>query len=153
LAEHGVEVGLHRIRCLRKKLGLCCKQKRRFKATTDSKHDLPIAPNLLDQRFTVEAPDRVWTGDLTYIATDEGWLYLAGLKDLYSGEIVGYAMGERMTRHLVMKALFRAVSLRRPASGLIQHTDRGPVLLRRVSCTDSAIRHASIDESTWELLR
>lgn len=98
LADHGVKIGLHRIRRLRRKLGLRCKQKRKFKATTDSKHNLPIAPNLLDQRFTTEAPDQVWTGDLTYIATDEGWLYLAGLKDLYSGEIVGYAMGERMTR-------------------------------------------------------
>lgn len=67
----------------------------------------------------------MWTGDLTYIATDEGWLYLAGLKDLYSGEIVGYAMGERMTRHLVMQALFRAVSLRRQPPGMIHHTGRG----------------------------
>lgn len=125
LAEHGVQVGVHRIRRLRKKLGLRCKQKRKFKATTDSKHNLPIAPNLLEQRFTAEAPNQAWVGDLTYIATDEGWLYLAGLKDLYSGEVVGYAMGERMTRHLVMQALFRAVSLRRPAPGLIQHTDRG----------------------------
>jgi putative transposase len=125
LAEHGVQIGLHRIRRLRKKLGLRCKQKRKFKATTNSKHSLPVAPNLLEQRFVTEAPDQVWTGDITYIATDEGWLYLAGLKDLYSGEIVGYAMGERMTRQLVMQALFRAVSLRRPPPGVIQHTDRG----------------------------
>ena len=125
LAAHGVQVGLHRIRRLRKKLGLRCKQKRKFKVTTDSKHGLPIAPNLLEQRFAVEAPDQAWCGDLTYIATDEGWLYLAGLKDLHSGEIVGYAMGERMTRQLVMQALFRAVAQRRPAPGLIHHTDRG----------------------------
>jgi putative transposase len=130
LTEHGVEIGLHRIRRLRTKPGPRCKQKRKFKATTDSKHNLPVAPNLLAQKFVAEAPDQVWTGDLTYIATDEGWLYLAGLKDLYSGEMVGYALGERMTRHLVMQALFRAVSLRRPAPELIQHTDRGsPVLL------------------------
>jgi putative transposase len=94
-----VEVGLHRIRRLRKKLGLRCKQKRKLKATTDSSHNLPIAPNLLDQRFTAEAPG-LWTGDLTYIATDEGWLYLAGLKDLYSDEIVGYAMGEQARREI-----------------------------------------------------
>jgi transposase InsO family protein len=74
-----VEVGLHRIRRLRKKLGLRRKQKRKFKATTDSKHNLPIAPNLLDQKFTTEAPDQVWTGDPTYIATDERWLYLASM--------------------------------------------------------------------------
>lgn len=78
LAAHGVQVGLHRIRRWRKKLGLRCKQKRKFKATTDPKHTLPVALNLLEQRFTAEAPDRVWTGDLRYIATDEAWLYVAG---------------------------------------------------------------------------
>jgi transposase InsO family protein len=86
--------------------------------------------NLLGQRFATEAPDQVWAGDLTYIVTDDGGLYLARLKDLYSGEIVGYTMDEHMARQLVMRALFRAVSLRRPPPGLIQHTDRGsPVLL------------------------
>jgi len=130
LAEHGVQVGMHRIRRLCKKLGLHCKQKRKCKATTDSKHNLPVAPNLLGQRCATEAPDQVWTGDLTYIATDEGWLYLAGLKHLYSGEIVGYAMGERMTRHSVMQALFRAVSLRPPATRRDStHQPRPPTLL------------------------
>lgn len=99
---------------MRKKLGLGCTQKRKFKATTNSKHDLPVSPNLLNQQFSVSAPDQAWCGDITYIATDEGWLYLAGLKDLYSGEIVGYAMSERMTKDLVMQVLFRAVSSRRP---------------------------------------
>lgn len=125
LEEHGVCVGVHRIKRLRRKLGLRCRQKRKFKATTNSKHDLPVAPNLLGQDFSVAAPDQAWCGDITYIATGEGWLYLAGLKDLYSGEIVGYAMSERMTKNLVMQALFRAVSIRRPKPGLIQHTDRG----------------------------
>jgi putative transposase len=78
-----------------------------------------------EQNFAATAPNQAWCGDITYIATDEGWLYLAGLKDLYSGELVGYAMGERMTKHLVMQALFRAVASRRPAPGLIHHTDRG----------------------------
>jgi putative transposase len=85
----------------------------------------PVSPHLLNQEFSVSAPDQAWCGDITYIATDEGWLYLAGLKDLYSGEIVGYAMSERMTKDLEMQALFRAVSSRRPKPGLIQHTDRG----------------------------
>ncbi len=125
LADHGVVVGVHRIKRLRKKLGLRCKQKRRLKATTDSRHTLPIAPNLLNQDFTCSAPNQVWSGDITYIATDEGWLYLAGLKDLFSGELVGYAMSERMTRHLVMQALFRATATHRPPPGLIHHTDRG----------------------------
>lgn len=125
LAANGIQVGLHRIRRLRQKLGLHCRQKRRFKVTTDSNHTLPVAPNLLEQRFTAAAPDLVWSSDITYIDTEEGWLYLAALKDLCSGEIVGYAMDERMTRHLVMQALFRAASLRRPAPGLIVHSDRG----------------------------
>ncbi len=84
LADHGVAVGVHRIRRLRKKLGLKCKQKRRFKATTDSRHGLPLAENLLEQRFQASAPSQVWLTDITYIPTDEGWLYLAGHKDVYT---------------------------------------------------------------------
>ena len=75
----------------RRELGLRCRQKRKFKVTTDSRHHLPIAPNLLDQQFSVSAPNRVWVTDITYVATDEGWLYLAGIKDLFNGELVGYA--------------------------------------------------------------
>jgi putative transposase len=123
LSDHGVRVGIHRIKRIRKKLGLRCRQKRKFKATTDSKHALPVAPNLLERQFTVEAPNRAWVTDITYIATDEGWLYLAGVKDLFSGEVVGYAMSERMTKSLVMKALFRACATKRPGKGLIHHSD------------------------------
>lgn len=86
LERHGVHVGVCRIKRLRRKLGLRCRQKRKFKATTYSRRDLPVAPNLLQQDFAVSAPDQAWCGDITYIATDEGCLYLAGLKDLYSGE-------------------------------------------------------------------
>ena len=93
--------------------------------TTDSRHHLPIAPNLLDRQFSVSAPNRVWVTDITYVATDEGWLYLAGIKDLFNGELVGYALDERMTQNLVMQALFRAVAARRPARGLVHHSDRG----------------------------
>lgn len=125
LDERGVQLGVHRINRLRKKLGLRCWQKRKFKATTDSKHDLPVAPNLLNRDFIVTVPDQAWCGDITYIATDEGWLYLAGLKVLFSGELVGYAMSERMTKHLVMQTLFRAVVSQRLAAGLIHHTNRG----------------------------
>jgi putative transposase len=99
--------------------------KRKFKATTNLMHTLPVAPNLLNQDFKVSGPKQAWCGDITYIATDEGWLYLAGLKDLFSGEVVGYAMSERMTEQMVMQALFRAVASHRPPAGLIQHTDRG----------------------------
>jgi len=125
LAEHGIQVGIWRIRRIRKKLGLRCKQKTKFKATTDSKHTLPVAGNLLGQQFKVYEPNTVWVSDITYIPTDEGWLYLAGHKDLFTGEIVGYAMGERLSRNLVSQSLFRAVVAKRPANGLLHHSDRG----------------------------
>ena len=91
LAAHGIKVGICRIRRIRKKLGIRCKQIKKFKATTDSKHTLPVAENLLNQQFTATAPDRVWLSDITYISTKEGWLYCAAHKDLFNGEIVGYA--------------------------------------------------------------
>jgi transposase InsO family protein len=125
LAEHGVRVGICRIKRIRRKLGIRCKQKRKFKATTDSKHKLPVAENILSQHFTVTAPNKVWTSDITYVPTDEGWLYVAGHKDLFSGNIVGYAMGERLTRNLVSQSLFKAIAAKRPSQGLIHHSDRG----------------------------
>lgn len=166
LSDHGVRVGIHRIKRIRKKLGLRCRQKRKFKATTDSKHALPVAPNLLERQFTVEAPNRAWVTDITYIATDEGWLYLAGVKDLFSGEVVGYAMSERMTKALVMQALFRACATKRPGKGLIHHSDRGsqycahdyqkllkqfgmiPSMSRKGNCWDNAPM-----ESFWGTLK
>jgi transposase InsO family protein len=125
LAEHGVQVGICRIRRIRKKLGIRCKQTKKFKVTTDSRHTLPVAENLLAQQFEAATPNSVWVSDITYIPTDEGWLYLAGHKDLWNGEIVGYAMGERITKNLVSQSLFRAVAAKRPPEGLIHHSDRG----------------------------
>lgn len=125
MAEYGVEVGVSRIRRIRKKLGMQCKQKKKFKATTDSNHTLPVADNLLEQKFKATAPNQVWVTDITYIPTDESWLYLAGHKDLFTGEIVGYAMGPRMTKNLVSQSLFKSVAAKRPAKGLIHHSDRG----------------------------
>jgi len=125
LAEHGVQVGICRIKRIRKKFGIRCKQKKKFKATTDSKHTLPVAENVLGQQFKVSRPNAVWVGDITYVPTDEGWLYLAGHKDLFTGEIVGYAMGERLKKSLVSQSLVRAVAAKRPAKGLIHHSDRG----------------------------
>lgn len=125
LAEHGIRVGVCRIKRIRKKLGIRCKQKRKFKATTYSRHKLPVAENLLNQQLKVDKPNRVWASDITYIPTGEGWLYLAGHKDLFTGEIVGYAMGERLTRNLVSQSLFRAMVAKRPSGGLIHHSDRG----------------------------
>jgi transposase InsO family protein len=125
LAENGVQIGVCRIKRIRKKLGIRCKQTKKFKTTTDSKHTLPVAENVLDQKFEVSEPNSVWVSDITYIPTDEGWLYLAGHKDLFAGEIVGYAMGERLTKNLVSQSLLRAVETKRPAKGLLHHSDRG----------------------------
>jgi len=125
LAEHNIRVGICRIKRIRKKLGIRCKQKRKFKATTDSRHNLPVAENVLDQQFKVYEPNKVWVSDITYVPTDEGWLYLAGHKDLFTSEIVGYAMGERLTKNLVSQSLFRAVAAKCPAKGLTHHSDRG----------------------------
>jgi transposase InsO family protein len=125
LSEHGVKVGVCRIRRIRKKLGIRCKQKRKFKATTNSRHSLPVAENLIRQEFKAQAPNQIWMSDITYIPTEEGWVYLAGHKDLFTGAIVGYAMAERMTKNLVSQSLFRAVATRRPRPGLIHHSDRG----------------------------
>ncbi len=125
LAEQGVQVGICRIKRIKKKLGIRCKQKSKFKATTDSKHSLPIVENILDQQFTVTAPNKVWVSDITYVPTDEGWLYLAGHKDLCTNEIVGYAMGERLTKNLVSQSLLQAVTIKRPEKGLLHHSDRG----------------------------
>ncbi len=125
LAEHGIQVGICRIKRIRRKLGLHCRQKRKFKMTTDSRHKLPVAENLLGQQFQVYQPNKIWVSDITYVPTDEGWVYLAGHKDLFTGEIVGYAMGERLTKNLVSQSLLKAVAARRPVKGLLHHSDRG----------------------------
>lgn len=125
LAANGVQVGRDRITRLRRSMGLYCRQRRRFKVTTNSRHNLPVAPNLLNQTFEPTAPNQVWVNDLTYIATGEGWLYLAGIKDVFTCEIVGYAMSDRMKPELVGRALFRAVQQHRPAARVIHHSDRG----------------------------
>ncbi len=124
LAVHGVRVGICRIWRIRKKLGIRCKQVKKFKATADSAHSLPVADNLLNQRFEAETPNRIWVSDLTYISTDESWL-CAVPKDLWNGEIVGYALGSRITKDPVERSLFRAVAAKRPPRGLIHHPDRG----------------------------
>lgn len=125
LASEGFVAGRDRIARLRRELGLRCKQKRRFKATTNSNHTLPVAENRLEQQFTPSAPNQLWVTDITYISTDEGWLYLAGVKDVFTCEIVGYALGERMTQALTGQALWRAIQHKRPPPGLIHHSDRG----------------------------
>ena len=125
LQGRGVPVSRTRVERLMRENGLRGRHKRRFKATTDSKHSLPVAPNRLEQNFATERPDQVWTADITYIATGEGWLYLAIVLDLYTRQVVGWAMRERMTKDLVIDALRMAWFRRRPQPGLIHHSDRG----------------------------
>jgi transposase InsO family protein len=125
LREQGTRVGKNRIWRLMKQHGLRVKTTRRFKVTTNSDHKRPVAPNLVQRNFSAEAPDRLWTGDITYIWTAEGWLYLAVVLDVFSRRIVGWSMDRRMTDNLVMTAFKNALVRRRPAHGLIFHSDRG----------------------------
>lgn len=105
--------------------GLRAKAAKKFKATTNSNHALPVAENLLQQDFTAQRPNQVWVGDITYIGTDEGWLYLAVVLDLYSRKVVGWSMSDRMTATLVCDALRMALFARKRPRGVIMHTDRG----------------------------
>lgn len=105
--------------------GLRAKAARKFKATTNSKHNLPVAPNLLEQDFDADHLNQKWVGDITYLWTDEGWLYLAVMIDLYSRKVVGWAMSERMTATLVCDALRMALWRRKNPKGVIVHSDRG----------------------------
>lgn len=140
-----------------RRAGLTVKVKRKFRLTTDSKHGLPIAENLLDRQFEQKAPNTAWVSDITYIWTDEGWMYLATTMDLFSRKIVGWAMDDHMRTDLVTRALQMAIEKRRPAPGLIHHSDRGsqyaskefrkllkkhgilPSMSRKGDCWDNAV--------------
>lgn len=121
----GENVGRNRVARLMRLAGLRAKASKKFKATTNSKHSLPVAPNLLEQNFTAVRPDTKWVTDITYIWTDEGWLYLATVLDLYSRKLVGWSMLERMTSQLVKDALQMALWRRKMPRGVIVHSDRG----------------------------
>jgi len=101
------------------------KMARKFRLTTDSKHNLPVAPNLLNRQFVAAGPNMVWLSDITYVWTNEGWLYLAGVIDLYSRRIVGCSMGSRLDDKLTLSALHQALGHRRPEPGLLHHSDQG----------------------------
>ena len=122
---YGLLVSRKRISNIMKSLGLKVKMKRRYKNTTDSNHNLPIAPNILNRDFYASAPDVKYVGDITYISTGEGWLYLATVIDLYSRKVVGWSMNDTMKVSLVNDALSMAIKHRNPSRGLIWHTDRG----------------------------
>ena len=125
LRDEDFQIGRGRTRRLMKVLNLKVKQKRKYKATTDSKHQLPVAENVLNRQFLPQGPNQAWGTDITYLWTQEGWMYLAVVIDLYSRRVVGWAIDRRMKKALVIRALMMAINLRKPLPGLIHHSDRG----------------------------
>jgi putative transposase len=125
LKAEGYRIGRKRVARLMRENDIRARTRRKFRVTTDSRHDHPVAPNRLDRQFTVEAPNTVWLADISYIPTREGWLYLAVVLDLYSRQVVGWAMDEEMPQELTLAALDMALKRRRPLPGLMHHSDRG----------------------------
>ena len=125
LRQEGFEIGRDKTRRLMKSLKLKVKQKRKYKVTTDSNHTLPVADNVLNRDFSPAAPNQAWGSDITYLWTQQGWIYLAVIIDLYSRRVVGWSIDRRMKKALVIRALMMAVNLRKPPPGLILHSDRG----------------------------
>jgi putative transposase len=121
----GFPASKERVERLMRENDIRARHKRRYKATTDSKHALPVAPNLLERNFSPSAPNQAWSADLTYVWTDEGWLYLAIVLDLFNREVVGWSIKPRMTSDIVIDALTMAWFRRKPAPGLMHHSDRG----------------------------
>jgi putative transposase len=125
LKAAGERVGRKRVARLMRERKLTARTRRRFRTTTDSKHGFPIAPNVLERNFTASAPDRAWVTDITFLWTAQGWLYLAVILDLFSRRVVGWATSQNVDRHLALAALDTALARRRPAAGLVHHSDRG----------------------------
>ena len=125
LRLEGQSCSENRVARLMRHHGIRAKTVKKWKATTNSSHKLPVAANTLDRQFAVTAPDRVWAGDISYVWTDEGWLYLAVVLDLYSRAVIGWAMGSRLTAELATDALTMALWRRKPKAGLLYHSDRG----------------------------
>lgn len=125
LQERGVKVSRHRVARRMRHLGLRSRTKRRFRVTTNSRHQYPVAANLLQRDFTAQSPNKAWVSDITYIWTREGWLYLTVFIDLFSRVVVGWSTSASLGHEMVVKALKRAIWRRRPSAGLIIHSDRG----------------------------
>jgi len=171
LVARGFKVGRQRVVRLMAKLGICAHLKRKFRVTTDSKHCLPIAKNVLDRNFTTTEPDRAWVADITYIWTAQGWLYLAVIIDLFSRRVVGWSMAEHMRTDLILTALKAALGQRIPSiSGLVFHSDRGSQyassdyqsalqnagitcsMSRRANCWDNAVAESFFGTLKIELI-
>jgi putative transposase len=168
LRARGQRCGRRRIGRLMRQMGLSQRQRRRFKpmSLTDSNHDLPIAPNLLTHRRPTLQPNTVWVADITYVETDEGWLYVAGVLDRCTRRCIGWAMGQSLAATLPLAALDMALTQRKPPAGLVHHSDRGvqyasaayrqrlaqagvvPSMSRRGNCYDNALM-----ESFWSTLK
>ena len=126
LQEAGLRIGRKRVARLMRESGLAALvRRRRTPRTTDSRHNHLVAPNRLEQKFTADRPDAVWLADISYIPTDEGWLYLAAIKDMATREIVGWSMADHLLAELACDALVMAIRRRQPSAGLIHHSDRG----------------------------
>lgn len=134
LSQQGYDISKYMVRSIKQQHGIYCKRHKKFKVTTNSNHDKRVYPNLLEQNFKANKPNEAWVSDITYIWTNEGWLYLAGIKDLYTKEIVGYAIDKRMTADLVCNALKMAIKNKRPSKGLIVHSDRGSQYCSEACC-------------------
>jgi putative transposase len=125
LQDAGYRIGRNRVARLMRDNAIRARTKRKFRVTTDSRHDHPVAPNRLDRQFEVAAPNTVWVADISYIPTREGWLYLAVVLDLFSRQVVGWAMDQQMPQELTLAALDMAIQRRRPLPGCMHHSDRG----------------------------
>jgi len=125
LLEKKIACGRHRVARVMRQNGIRAMAARKFKVTTDSKHDHPVAENVLNRKFNPERKNQAWAADITYVRTEEGWLYLAAVIDLYSRQIVGWSMKDRMTQDLVLDAMMMALENRGVVSGLLHHSDRG----------------------------
>jgi putative transposase len=170
LAQEGLQVSRRRIGRVLSQAGLRCKTRRKFKAPTAAGQAQTVAPNQLNREFTVQTPDTVYVGDITYLATGEGWLYLAVVLDLCSRAVVGWSMANHMRAELVNQALSMALYQRQPAAGLIMHTDRGsqygadsyrqlltqhgiqPSMSRKGNCWDNAVAESFFHTLKTELV-
>jgi putative transposase len=170
LKAQGMSCGRHRVARLRRRAGIEARRRRRFRITTQSRRGVVAAENKLNQRFEVGKTNRAWVGDITFIATAAGWLYLAVLIDLYSRKVVGWAMSERIDQRLVIDALNMAIQQSRPKPGLIHHTDQGrqysstayaeilkrhgmvPSMSRRGNCYDNAVAESFFSSLKNELV-
>ena len=171
LRQSDERCGLHRVERLRRKYGIEAKRMKLFRASYSGRNNEPAADNVLDRRFTVKQPNRVWVGDITFINTRKGVLFLSTVVDLYSRQVVGWSMSDKQNRHLVIDALHMAIEARKPKPGLIHHTDQGiqytsreyqaileshdmiPSMSRKGNCHDNAVAESFFSHLKNEMIR